>query len=246
VIEMSDRTKDLILKTLLIIDMFLLFMIGPGLILISFLISDEKIVAVVFNTSLFAMFGVGILFVILLRIFGGFNEKSVKAEKVPLLFASYDELLTFLEKQLLQKEYQKQKTINVLTSAEVTVYEKASKLWELDCFTIIRIPELTEKSLEDTNDSITDILTEYYDGETITDRINMISVFCVDRITPAFQRLVNTNTQQGLKNGRLVVGISFGGKNIYIAQQKNGFFITKYKSLRKEFIDIMDLQYINK
>ena len=39
---------------------------------------------------------------------------------------------------------------------------------------------------------------------------------------------------------------SFGGKNIYIARQKDGFAITKYKRLRRELIDIMDLQDINK
>ena len=74
----------------------------------------------------------------------------------------------------------------------------------------------------------------------------MISVVCVDRITPDFQKLVNSNVQQGFKNGRLPVGVSFGGKNIYIARQKDGFAITKHKRLRREFIDIMDLQNINK
>ena len=74
----------------------------------------------------------------------------------------------------------------------------------------------------------------------------MISVFCVDRITPDFQKLVNSNVQQGLKNVRLPIGVSFGGKNIYIAKQKDGFAITKYKRLRKEFIDIINLQNINK
>lgn len=56
----------------------------------------------------------------------------------------------------------------------------------------------------------------------------------------------NGNLQQGLKNGRFIVGVSFGGKNIYMARQKDGFAITKYKRLRLEFIDIMNLQNINK
>ena len=49
-----------------------------------------------------------------------------------------------------------------------------------------------------------------------------------------------------LKNARLPVGVSFGGKNIYIAKQKDGFAIKKHKQLRSEFIDIMDLQNISK
>ena len=70
----------------------------------------------------------------------------------------------------------------------------------------------------------------------------MISVFCVDRINSTFRKMVNTNAQQGFKNGRLPVGISFGGKNIYISRQSDGFAIGKHKRLRREFIDIMELQ----
>ena len=123
---------------------------------------------------------------------------------------------------------------------------RTPKNWTLACFTIIRVPELSDELLDSANESITNILNKYYGCKTITDTINMISVFCVDRITPAFQKLVNNNVQQGFKNGRLPVGVSLGGKNIYIAKQKDGFAITKYKRLRREFIDIMDLQNINK
>ena len=83
------------------------------------------------------------------------------------------------------------------------------------------------------------MLNEYYNEKIITDKINMISVFCVDRITPTLQKLLNSNIQQGYKNGRLPVAISFGGKNIYIAKQKDGFAITKYKRLRKQFLKIL-------
>ena len=118
------------------------------------------------------------------------------------------------------------------------------------CFTnngkFIPLHDLSDELLDSANESITNILKAYYGCETITDTINMISVFCVDRITPDFQKLVNSNVQQGFKNGRLPVGVSFGGKNIYIAKQKDGFAITKYKRLRREFFDIMDLQNINK
>jgi hypothetical protein len=178
---------------------------------------------------------------ILLPIFGGLKQKPVKAEKKPLVFPSYNEFLDFIKKSLLQKNYQLQKAVLISSNGEVMVYVKPSKSWTLAVFTIIRVCELSDELIENANESITNILNEYYDGKVITDTINMISVFCVDRITPAFQKLVNSNVQQGLKNGRLPVGVSLGGKNIYIAKQKDGFAITKYKRLRKEFIDIMRL-----
>lgn len=245
-IEMRDRTKDLILKTLLVIDMLLMFMVFPGSIFWSILIPSEEVATIVFYIIFFTTLGVGILFMILLPTFGGLKQKPIKAEKAPLAFASYNEFLDFLQKRLLQKEYQIQKNVPISPNGEVTVYLRPPKNWTLACFSIIRVPELSDELLDNANESITNILNAYYGCQTITDTINMISVFCVDRITPAFQKLVNSNVQQGFKNSRLPVGVSLGGKNIYIAKQKDGFSITKYKRLRREFIDIMDLQNINK
>ena len=241
-IEMSDRTKDLILKILLVVGMILLCVFFPGGIIISFFVPDQKTFDIIYNTIFFTMLGVGILFMILLPIFGGLKQKPVKAEKVPLVFASYNEFLDFLQMRLLQKEYQFQKNVPFSPDGDVTVYLRTPKNCTLACFAIIRVPELSDELLDNANESITNILNAYYGGEAITDTINMISVFCVDRITPAFQQLVNSNVQQGFKNGRLPVGVSFGGKKIYIAKQKDGFAIAKYKKLRKEFIDIMNLR----
>lgn len=238
---MSDRTKDLILKTLLVAGMILLFMVFPGSIFWTMLIPSEEAALVMFNIIFFTMLGVGILFMILLPIFGGLKQKPVKAEKASLIYASYDELLDFLQKRLLEKEYKKQNEAHVSPDGEVAVYLKPSKFWTLTCFAIIRAPELSDELLDNANESITNTLNTYYGCETITDTINMISVFCVDRITPAFQKLVNSNVQQGFKNGRFPVGISFGGRKIYMAKQRDGFAITKYRRLRKEFVSIMDL-----
>ena len=246
VIEMSDKTKELILKTLLVIGMVLLFMLFPGCIFLSMLIPSPEAVNTVLNIIIFAFFGVGILFMVLLPIFGRLRQKPVKAEKASLAFATYNEFMDFTHKRLLQKGYKMQKNVFCSPNGKITLYLRQQKNRTLECFAIIRVPELSDELLDNANESITDILNEYYGSETITDTINMISVFCVDRITPAFHKLVNGNLQQVLKNGRFIVGVSFGGKNIYMARQKDGFAITKYKRLRLEFIDIMNLQNINK
>ena len=54
--------------------------------------------------------------------------------------------------------------------------------------------------------------------------------------------MVNCSMEQGLKNGRLVAGISFGGKRVYVAKQVGGLYISKYKKLRKSLIQILELQ----
>lgn len=175
-------------------------------------------------------------------IFGGIKEKPTVAEKKPITFCVYAELLSFLNDRLLQEGYQLQKSVLVTSECEVSLYLKSDKLSYLKGFTIIRAPELSNELIENSNDGITNILTEYYGKKIITDTVDMISVFCVDRMTPALKNLLNTNLSQGFKNGRFLAGISFGRKNMYLATQKGGFAILKYKRLRKEFLDIIDSQ----
>ena len=55
VIEMSDKTKELILKTLLVIGMVLLFMLFPGCIFLSMLIPSPEAVNTVLNIIIFAL-----------------------------------------------------------------------------------------------------------------------------------------------------------------------------------------------
>ena len=239
---MSNKTKDLILKALLVIDVFLFLLFFPGSIVIDYLVHDQKTFDVIYLTLFLIANGVGILFMILLPIFGGLKPKSVKAKKVPLTFASYDEFFDFLQKRLSQKDYKLQEAAYISSNGELALYLKQQKVLTLACFTIIRVTELSDDLLNNANKIITDILNEYYGCKIITDKVDMISVFCVDLVTPAFRKLVNSNVQQGFKNGRFLVGVSFGGKNIYVATQRGGFAITKYKRLKKEFTDIMNLQ----
>ncbi len=217
-----------------------MIMIFPGAIFIAYLFKEP--VADKLFWSIFILYGIdAISFIILCPVFGGLKQKPVKAEKVLLPFGDYVTFESFIDNSLKSKSYIKQNVLTISEFGNVALYIKSTKLWTSDCFAIIRVSELSDEILEIANDTITEILTEYYNGKTITDTINMISIFCVDRITPCFQKLVNNNIQQGIKNGRLPVGISFGGKKIYIAKQKDGFAIAHYKNLRREFLEVMNL-----
>ena len=178
---------------------------------------------------------------ILCPIFGGLKPKPVKAEKFRLPFDRYELFADFLTRSLADNGYSLLSTQLLDDNVSLIVFlRKKQHTW--DCYTLIRIPELTENFLDETNDRITHILIEHNGNTQLTNTVNMTSIVCVDRITPAFQKLVNGNIQQGLKNGRLPVGITFGGKTIYVARQKDGFAVLHYKALRKEFLNIMHLQ----
>ena len=236
--KLSERTRELILKTVLIIGIVLMFLLFPGSLLLAFVPSEET-ARMVFNGILLSLIIVGGLFMVLRVLFGGIKQKPTSAERIQLSFDTFNNLFVFLQNSLANYGYKKLNSLYLTVGCDLALFIKNTKSRQLDCFAVIRVPELTDKLIENANDGITSMLVEYFGTDTITDEINMISFFCVDRVTPAFQKLLNSNIQQGLKNGRLPTGYSFGGKTAYIAKQKDGLFVSKYKRLRRIFISII-------
>lgn len=107
------------------------------------------------------------------------------------------------------------------------------------CVALIRAKKLTDQVVENSNDGITAMLTEFCHSRVIRAYVDMLTVFCVDSVSSAFYKMVNCNVEQGLKNGRALAGISFGGQRIYVAKQKSGFAPMKYRKLRGELEAIL-------
>lgn len=239
-INLNDKIKEIILKTLLVIGLVLLFLIFPGTLFIGLFITDYEIAYTVFCIIMGSYFVDGILVIILLPLFGYTLQKPTKAEKFLLPIENYSEMQNFIDGALIE-EYQRLHTQYLKDNSPITLYIKERKLFEWDCFVIVYVSDLTDEIMNEADELITEMLIQYNKGQELTNTVNMISVICVDRITPTFQKLVNGNIQQELKIRRLPVGISFGGKKIYIAKQKDGFAISQYKRLRKHFLKIMQL-----
>lgn len=249
---MSDRIKIIIVKCVLTISAFF----GALVIVIPFIpviifepeaydnLPSNMICPEPFNSLwiadliLFAFFT--ILFIVLTRVMK-IEEKPIKPDKFPLLFNNFNELQDYLISKISLESYIQQPEVLFDENGKTTVFIKSGGLWKIDCIALIRVKEVTNEILESANDSITESLYHYYGKKKITDTVSMISIICVDRITPAFNKLLNSNVEQGVKNFRLPVGVSFGGKQIYIPKQKDGFAIAQYKKLRKEFMNMMNL-----
>lgn len=110
------------------------------------------------------------------------------------------------------------------------------------CIIIVKTHELSDTIIETVNDNITEHLKEYLNCNTIRTNVDMTSVFCVDKVSPALYGIVNGHMWQGLKQGRLVVGISFGGKRMYVGKFADGYGKWKYKKLREQFIAMAGLE----
>ena len=109
---MNDRTKEVILKTLLVIGIILMIMIFPGAIFIAYVF--EETVADKIFWSVFVLYIIdAITFMILCPIFGGLKQKPVKAEKVLLPYDDFKTFESFIDHSLKRKFYIKQKTYSV-------------------------------------------------------------------------------------------------------------------------------------
>lgn len=246
---MSDKTKELIMKTLIVITCIMGSIWFITIIFLPWFFPDLDYDLLYQVLCILAMIPGG-LFVILQFVLGGIKPPKVKADKVESQFEDFDQLLKYLRNTLLKRKYVESTEKKTSNSGEVVVFSKEQKIKRtLECFTIIRVPELSDELVDETNDKITEILTENY-GKKIFGyfgyNVDMITMFCVDHITPSFKKIVNSNLEQGIKNGRMVAGVVFDEKNIYIAKQKDGFAIAKYKKLRKEFMNVMNLKKKNK
>lgn len=239
---MSDKTKERILNAIIAVGMVSIVTLCPGTFLLYFIFPDA--IGTIMYIALFTGFAMGFLLMVLLPLFGGMKPKPVKAEVFASPYASYEEFSRVLSGALGENGYSPVKTAVPEPESTVTVYADTLQGGEWNCVSVLRVPELTEEWMDAANDAITDILTGESGQATIYAYVNMISIFCVDRITPAFRSMVNSNMEQGFKNGRLVVGVSFGGKRIYVARQVGGLFIVKYKKLRRELARILELQEI--
>lgn len=74
---------------------------------------------------------------------------------------------------------------------------------------------------------------------------NLIHIICVDKVNDNLRKITENNVEQGYGRFNLPVGISFGSGTVYIATQKGGFFIVRYKKLVKMFEKYIEKQIIS-
>ncbi len=238
---MTERTRVIILKTLIVNGAVGFLLWFPGCFLWSVIIDSYEIIEKIMN-SLFAFWMIdGSLMMLLMVVFGGVKPKPVKAEKHPIKFNDYSSFKSFLENSVFKINYELFKNY-VDDEKEFNLYVNKTSHKSLSCYYLVKVPELTDKLLDDLDNNLSETLEEYYGKPNTRDTIDVISIFCVDRVTPSFQKLMNTNMQQDYKKGILVTGISFGGKSIYIAKQIGGYGVLHYKKLREDFIKLMGIE----
>ena len=166
----------------------------------------------------------------------GLDRKPTKPDTILAEYNTYDAFLTKLHDTLLNRGYSKIGTSVDHTTVGVELYINTSKL-TIDGYAVIRCSELYDDAVERADKMITSIMEKNKHTQYSMRQVNMTSIFCVDRITPAFRKLINHGVQQEYMRGRFIVGLSFGGNKFYIANPADSFAFMRYKQLRKSFTE---------
>lgn len=207
-------------------------------ILCLFPILSEQIITTAFIIDGIVWAISGISFIILSFIFGDLKSPSVNADRLSLSFSDYDSLKAHLKTNLLSTGYREVGCSVADGVKEISLFAKKND-FHIHVFALIRVLELAESNFSASNGNVTTSLEQYCGKSAITDTVSMIGLFCVNRVSPYFRKLMNTNLEQGFKNRRFLAGVSFGSNTLYVAKQKDGFATAEYRRLRKEFFEIL-------
>ena len=236
---MTGRIQEIILKIIIVIGIVLLIAIMPGLIILSFCVSKE-VLELLFNVFLFSFFGDAVLLIILWLLFGGIKQKPQQAEKIPMSFENYIQFKEHIDYVLGKNGYISNDMVLDDGNSEFAFYWKSNFFNEMDCFAILKTDELSNEILEYTDEMITSSINKHNrDGEFVT-AVDIVLIACVNKINSTFQKMVNSNIYQQPKVHKLPVGVSFGGKKVYVAKQKDGLGLVRYKDLRKKMISLLE------
>ncbi|MBE6638903.1 MAG: hypothetical protein E7616_05550 [Ruminococcaceae bacterium] len=242
---MSLHTKEIIIKSLLIICGACATLLCPVGIVLMVIIAEEWFYMLLNYYTLF-LTGLGALTLILYGIFtstikDGYQAKIAESQKHKVAFANYRELTTHIESVLSDDGFEVHIAEAESEVGSISLYVQHDDLSTIFFFVTVRIPEITSDIWDELQTNIHSKIEEYFGTDYITDKIELIVLLCVDCVSTEFYKTINKVVHQNIKFTWLLTGISFGGKTAYIAEQQGGFSYGKYKKLRSYFMNVMQI-----
>lgn len=173
---------------------------------------------------------------IMMMLFG--NIKPPKPDKYLLKQSNYLDFSNYLNKRILLNDYQE-----VYREENLRIYKKIikkNKHYIID----FKTEEFTEDIYNDLYDNKMVPIMEK-DLKEMQNRmyrsLYVTYIISVDRITSYFNSFIE-GLDQEIRYFSLPIGVSFGGKKIYIANEIKGFEIGQIKRMKKEIKVILELE----
>lgn len=171
-------------------------------------------------------------------------KKKASPSRIIISSENYEQFETSLIDELNSNEYSNMIDIpNDLDCSMKYMYKTTFNT--LQIFMLLRVNELTENILENYYQCFGKYIKENHKNNIGKD-FEIIHCICVDRITPSFKTYIEENAKQPYGRYHLPVGVSFGGRTVYIAPSlKGGFFEVRYYEILKKFKEIIKSQTVD-
>lgn len=159
--------------------------------------------------------------------------KGISSEKLILKTETYEEFEKEFIEELYRNKYIELREIPNNLGCQMK-YIISKEISINNIVLIVRIRELTEEVY---NRYFEEALEYIANNEEyiLKKDTNLIHIVCVNKVNDILRKITEQNVEQGYGRFNLPVGISFGSRTVYIAKQKGGFFIFRYKKLVKMF-----------
>jgi hypothetical protein len=144
-----------------------------------------------------------------------------------------------LEEELYDQNFEKSEEFKE-QNYEMTLYYNEA-LDNFYTFALVKTEELTE----DIYESYLNKYNEYIEETNWSvgfKNIHLIHCVCVQRINKTFREFIYEEIENYVGRYQLPIGISFGGRGLYIPVQKGTLFPGKYKKLKKLFMSLVENQ----
>ena len=235
---MSNRAKVILLKIVIVTSFIWLMVSTVGAIIMSILldgvVSESTFRALITAVMIITLAHGAVFFYMTCFVKIEITPDKVKAARHHLSVNTYDEVKDILVAAFTENGFSEPVNVeNDYADCVMLLTKKGSdKFMVLE---LVRVHELTDEIL----DKCTDDFWDYVCSKNMQSRdVFLMQCICVDRITKTFSTFTDSNVEQGYKQYRLPIGISFGGKTVYIATQKGGLFKVRYNHLKKQFMTL--------
>jgi hypothetical protein len=198
-----------------------------------------------YNVSTMILVGVCFILAIIMYIMMTkikITPKNISSHKLIINSENYEQFETMLIEQLNNNGFSD--IINIPNGLGCSMkYVYKTTFNTLQIIMLLRVEELSENIQDNYYQCFGEFIQNNH-ADNISKDFEIIHCVCVDRITPSFKSYIEKHVEQPYGRYHLPVGVSFGGRTVYIAPQKGGFFEVKYHELFKILKQILQSQIV--
>lgn len=233
----NGKEKDKTIYTKIALYIALVFFV---LFLLIAILGAASIIDIETGAPLFyasmALFGIsGIVFIIVMGKFG--ISRVLDAEDFAIPFTDYEQFKRYMTRAVKARGYRESSGKPNAEYDDVTIFIRKKYIRNVDCITLIHIPEFAEGDGADWMYSMIVRAVEEYNMYDTFNRV--IIIVCVDRSTPEFEGYLHSEIKSQINNFYLPCGVSFDNRKMYMVRETEPKFPLQYLKMRKELCRIM-------